>query len=57
MDGRANCTPTPEEIKKACEEIRQGWSKEKWKNQSNRVAWTLPLAKSPSLKERTPGTS
>ena len=44
-------TPTPEEILKVCEEIREGWSADKWAAQSRIVDWQLPLAKNPGLKE------
>ena len=44
-------TPTLEEIRKVCEEIREGWSADKWANQSRVVPWSLPVAKNPGLKE------
>ena len=57
MDATPNCTPTPEEIKQACEEIREGWSPEKWAAQSGRVEWSVPIQKTPSLNEIPPSTS
>jgi hypothetical protein len=37
-------TPTPEEIAKACAEIREGWSKQRWKNQHGHSSpWHPPV--------------
>ena len=35
-------TPTPEEITEECRRIREGWSEDKWAQQSRVVPWSLP---------------
>lgn len=42
--------PTPEEIAEECRKIRDGWSKEKWANQSRVKSWEVPLAGNPDFK-------
>jgi len=41
--------PTPEEIAEECRKIREGWSKDRWKRQTGRQEWELPIPKEPKL--------
>ena len=50
---RPNRIPTPEEIADECRKIREGWSEDKWAQQSQRIPWKVPLIDNPlDLRDR-----
>jgi hypothetical protein len=38
-------TPSPDEIREKCAEIRAGWDEERWSREDDRVSWHIPIVR------------
>jgi len=42
-DRKSRYVPTLEQIQEACQEIRDGWSKERWARETGPTPWEIPV--------------
>jgi hypothetical protein len=48
-------TPTPEEIKRVCAEIREGWNQLRWEREVPYSNWVIPTIKDPTMSSKKSG--